>query len=259
MRPHSRSTLGYLLLVALLLSECIAPLPVQQPQPTPVQATPMPVPVLADLSDLFPSSVTSYTTPYPFTIRTEVIATLNVPTGEIIASDLFFGTLTQPLVRRVPPGQYPVSLSLMRENTQAWESVAAAKIQFLSAQPVSWELALIPGQDLSSLKPGEIFGYAGDSGTGSFASPASAQALTSKLDQDQDYTDEINKASEVHSTTGSWASLIPDPTTGHNIVFFASGYGDVFHASYWGLDQRGQAVCLITDFTLVEIKKLPIP
>lgn len=259
MRPDSRSTLGYLLLVALLLSGCTAPLPAQQPQSPPVQTTPIPVPALAGLSDLFPSTVTSYTTPYPFTIRAQVIATLNVPSGEIIASDLFFGTLTQPLVRRVPPGQYPVSLSLIRENAQAWESVAAAKIQFLPTQPVSWELALIPGQDLSSLKPGEIFGYAVDSGTGSFSSPSSAQAFANKIDQDQGYSDEINKASEAHSTTGSWASLIPDPATGHNIVSFASGYGDGAYASYWGLDQHGQAVCLITDFTLVEIKKLPIP
>jgi len=219
----------------------------------------MPIPLLADLNDLFPSTLTSSTRPYPFTIRTEAIATLNVPSGEIIASDAFFGTLTQPLVRRVPPGQYPVSLSLIRENGQAWESVAAAKIEFQSTRAVSWELALIPGQDLNSLKPGEIFGYAVDSGTGSFASPASAQALTSKLDHDQGYIDEINKASEVHSTTGSWASLIPEPTTSQNIVLFASGYGDGFYASYWGLDQRGQAVCLITDFTLVEIKNLPIP
>jgi len=258
MHPHSHFLLGCLL-STFILSGCTAPLADQQPPPTPVQATPMPLPVLANLSDLFPSTVTSYSTPYPFTIRTEAIATLNVPSGEIIASDLFFGTLTQPLARHVPPGQYLVSLSLMQENGQAWESVAAAKIEFLPTQPVSWELALIPGQDLSSLKPGEIFGYAVDSGTGSFASPSSAQALTSKLDQDQGYTDEIIKASEVHSTTGSWTSLIPDPTTGHNIVSFASGYGDGFYASYWGLDQRGQAVCLITDFTLVEIKKLPIP
>src|SRR5262245_58885945 len=154
MRPHS--TLGYLLLVALFLSGCSAPLSAQQPQPTPVQATPMPIPVLAGLGDLFPSTLTSYTMPYPFTIRTEAIAILNVPSGDIIASYLFFGTLTHPLVRRVPPGRYPVSLSLIRENSQAWESVAAAKIEFVSTQPVSWELALIPGQDLSSLKPGEI-------------------------------------------------------------------------------------------------------
>lgn len=236
---HTRFVPGYILLIALLLSGCAAPLSAQPP--TPVQATPLPVPVLAKIDDLFPAATTSYTAPYPFSTRAQPIAMLTLPSGEIIASDAFAGTLAQPLARRVAPGSYPVSISLIRENGQTWESVAAARVDFAAAQPVSWELALLPGQDISTLKPGEIFGYAVDSGTGSFASPSSARSLTYKLDNEQGYVDEMIRASDVHSSTGSWASLIPNPTIGDNIVIFASGYGDGVYASYWGLDQRGQA------------------
>ncbi len=256
---HPLPIFGYFFLVACMLVGCVLPVAPAHIQPTPIPETPLPAPTLATLTDLFPATSKSATTPYPFTIRTTTIAQLTVPDGRIIAADAFLSSLATPFIRRVPPGQYPVSLSLMRERGQPWESVAAARIDFQPTQPVVWERALSPGQDPGRLKPGEFFGYAVDSGTGSFASPGSAEALSLRLDRDSTYMDTIIKATEVHSSTGSWASLIPDSTIGQTIVVFAAGYGDGVYASYWGLDQHGKPVCLITDFMVIAITHVPTP
>jgi len=247
MRLRLARSAGPFLLASLFLTTCL-PHFRRPPQVTPTQGTPLPVRTLRDLSDLFPSNPTSYTAPYPFSIRSEGIATLNVPSGEVIVSDLFFGTLTGPLTRRVQPGDYPVSLSLISEEGQPWESVGAAKLQFSSNPPVSWELALLPGQDPNILMPGEFFYYPVDSGTASFSSPMASDALSARLDADPGYLDEM---------TGSWGSIVPDPSSSLNVVFFSSGYGDGRYASYWGLDVVGDPVCLVTDFRLVDIEHLP--
>ena len=257
MQSRLANSTAALLLLSILSTACLPQIRQLLPQPTPTEGTPIPVPVLVDLSELFPSTPTFYATPYSFSIRTEVIATLDIPTGEVIASDLFYGDAMGPLARQVPPGDYPVSLSLMNNEGQPWESVAAARIQFSSDQPTSWELALLAGQDPTTLESGQLFGYAVEPGTGSYSSPAAAAALAARLEADQAYIYEIIRAGEVHRNTGSWASIVPDLSTKVNIVFFASGYGDGAYASYWGLNLTGDPVCLITDFSLVHIENMP--
>jgi hypothetical protein len=40
------------------------------------------------------------------------------------------------------------------------------------------------------------------------------------------------------------------------IAMFQSGWGDGFYASYWGLDARGEPVCLVTDFSVLTVQPI---
>lgn len=40
--------------------------------------------------------------------------------------------------------------------------------------------------------------------------------------------------------------------TGLNVMIFSSGYGDGFYASYWGFDDTGSPVALVTDFRVLD-------
>ena len=79
----------------------------------------------------------------------------------------------------LPVGRHPVLLLSSARDPDLVGDVAAAMIRVAPGDPVSWELAVVPGQDVTTLQPGEFFGYPVDSGTGAFAS---AEAVESLLD-----------------------------------------------------------------------------
>ncbi|WP_277949839.1 DUF4241 domain-containing protein [Priestia endophytica] len=48
-----------------------------------------------------------------------------------------------------------------------------------------------------------------------------------------------------------WGNLILDEEHNLNALVFSSGYGDGFYASYWGIDEKGHVVSLVTDFNIL--------
>ena len=53
-------------------------------------------------------------------------------------------------------------------------------------------------------------------------------------------------------STWDWANFCVDTFTGLNVISFSSGWGDGFYSSYWGYDDRGKIVSLVSDFALWE-------
>ncbi len=185
------------------------------------------------------------------------IGTLHLPTGEVIATDPFTEPERKPFSLKVKPGDYPVTLSLARDTNSAYATIAAASIAFSRKKPIKWALATIPGQDPALLKQDEIFGYPVDSGTGSFLSPPSAQALRARFDAlpglpNIPYIRQISDEMEKNASTGMWTNLPLDSEGRLNALLFSSGYGDGAYASYWGYDDEGNVACLLTDFGVVE-------
>ncbi|MBZ9675338.1 DUF4241 domain-containing protein [Mesorhizobium sp. ES1-1] len=177
------------------------------------------------------------------------IGELVLPTGEIIACDpLTTGTDWPALSRKVKPGHYPVSL------LEAQGRVAGAVLRFRPGTPVRWELATLPGQDVSTLKGEEAFGYPVDAGLGSFMDKT-AMALMSaeqdKLKADQNYYDDV-LAAQFAPNQDRFA--MHHPVTGNplNIAMFWSGWGDGIYPSFWGLDAAGEPLLLLTDFGVLE-------
>ncbi|ACI56941.1 conserved hypothetical protein [Rhizobium leguminosarum bv. trifolii WSM2304] len=178
---------------------------------------------------------------------------VELTSGRIVAAD----PLAQPdrpaLARTVAPGEYPVTLY------QAFGRIAAASMRFAEGKPDHWELGVLPGQDVATLKDGEIFGYPVDAGLGCYMDADTleligereAQAQAQKPDADVNYYDDV-LAADLDANKGHYALHRPVAGKKGNVAVFWSGWGDGFYPVFWGLDRDGRALVLLTDFNVVE-------
>jgi hypothetical protein len=180
------------------------------------------------------------------------LADVSLTSGEVVACDA--AILDElPFERRVTPGRYPLTLLIAKIKDD--ERVAFAVLRF-SAQPVlQWELAIKPGQDRTTLKPDQIFGYGVDSGTGAFADAKAIAAIVDDPEAMQKFVNDCgDEMQKCYRHTRSWA--VAEGESG-SIAAFSSGYGDGFYASYFGLDAAGAPAVLVTDFGICDWPRRP--
>lgn len=188
------------------------------------------------------------------------IGEIELSSGQIIACDPFnlFSLFNEkPFLKSVTPGTYPVLLNIIRYKQDGDERVAYAMIRFSNKKCVKWELALIKGQDVAKLKDNEFFGYGVDSGTGCFMDKESMDFLIAyekeqlKINPDYYLYEEVQEQfDKEYKHTRSW--LVTSFKEKASIAMFSSGFGDGAYPSFWGLDENGDIVCLVTDFLLTE-------
>ncbi len=181
------------------------------------------------------------------TLRSHRIAELRLETGKLIAGDPFVFLEPQPFQTPVPCGAFPVVLTVAKIKTD--QRVAFASIRFRDSLPVRWEMLTVLGQDLSTLKEGQMFGYGVDTGTGCFVDFAAARVYEAKLNADESMIDVLFAAMDRHYVhTWKWMDM---PFGNGNLVAFSSGYGDGFYATYAGFDAGGEISVVVTDFSVV--------
>jgi Protein of unknown function (DUF4241) len=227
------------------------PTPMIPPVTNEPAASPAPPPIApADLYAAFvtPSKGTSFGQAVSMTV--EEAGHVVLPSGRLVASDAFIIDAL-PFTTIVPPGRHPVSV-LRADFANDDRRVAAAMVRVATEEPVSWELALVEGQDPSVLGPGEFFGYGVDAGTGSFTSPE-ATARLKDLAAYEPYSQALmagmNPGGGVFPHT---FTVEVDPGSGANVVAFSSGFGDGAYASHVGLDRQGRPVVVMTDFGVLD-------
>ena len=185
------------------------------------------------------------------TFRCHTIGELVITTGGLVACDPFFCSAARPLAARVPPGRYPVILSVASIADD--QRVAYAKLHVGDKPASRWEMALLPDEELSSLKEGEVFGYSVDSGIGCYMDEEAAAIHLQKLDSDEEYEHHLTDEMENNYVdTWDWADINLNAATGANIITFTSGWGDGFYPLYVGYDGDGSVVALVTYFPLFE-------
>jgi hypothetical protein len=180
------------------------------------------------------------------TVEPRPVGTIAVPSGRIVVCDPSDGkTGRRPLARAVPPGTYPVTISVGRLDAIEEQRVAAAMVRF-SARPVArWEAAANEGDDPATLKAGQYFGYGVDAGIGCFVDAGTAAGLTFDVWDAKVLTAVL--AADPKALCGA-AEVAID---GGNLVAFTTGAGDGIYASFWGLDPQGEPVVLVTEFRIV--------
>ena len=170
--------------------------------------------------------------------------TLAVPSGRIAVGDPASG-ICRALVRAVPPGRYPVSISVATLEEPADRRVAAAMVRF-SARPIArWEPALAEGDDPATLQPGQFFGYGVDAGIACFIDAEVAPAI------DFDFWEQRIVPTILRSDPKALCASAEVKAEDANVVAFTSGAGDGVYASFWGLDAGGAPVVLVTEFRVI--------
>ncbi|MCA9572541.1 MAG: DUF4241 domain-containing protein, partial [Myxococcales bacterium] len=109
---------------------------------------------------------------------------------------------------------------------------------------VRWEPAAFAGQEVAD--PDAIPGYGVDAGTGCFACADRAGALDTEADGEA-LLDRV-----LNTGVPTW-SAVGHPSAPEAVVVFSSGWGDGFYGSWWGLDDGGEPVVLITDFDVLTL------
>ncbi len=167
-------------------------------------------------------------------ISTHPAGKLNLPSGRLVAADpssLDYGE--EPFLTTVPPGPYPVTISLATFTDDPGHSrVAAVRLDITDRRPARWELALRDGQDLLDLGYGEFFGFGVDAGLACFV-------------------DEDNR----ERLTGEWQSLeLRDPRfaviAGGDMIAWSSGWGDGSYPTWVGRDHSDRITTFIADMLL---------
>jgi hypothetical protein len=178
------------------------------------------------------------------TVELRDAGTVSVTSGVIAVGDPS-SRIDKPLARTVPPGRYPVVASVAHLSASDERRVAAAMVRFSDRPIVSWEPALPRGEDPATLEPGQYFGYGVDGGIACFAD----EALLPALDFDT-WEKTIMPAIERADSKGLCAATEIE-LGGGNVVAFTTGAGDGFYVSFWGLDDSGQPVALVTEFRIL--------
>lgn len=189
---------------------------------------------------------------------------LALPSGRIIASDPFNSYQQRAFSKQLPVGTYPVTLAIAEIEEHHFR-VGLAKVQFNNNVAVRWELAVsddILPEEVEELASNEFIGYETESGLGIFVDEQVNEHYISVLNEFYNTRKEPNYYTEVlsdefasfsgkhpHSTNlGDWNVHCPSTDPNLNVMMFSSGWGGGLYPSYWGLDNEGNVVELITDF-----------
>ncbi|SCL45115.1 Protein of unknown function [Micromonospora citrea] len=165
--------------------------------------------------------------------------TLYMPSGRLIVADPTSASTTEPLVAAVPPGDYPVSVSILRSlRYPEMGYVAAARLTITDEPVKAWEPALCPDDDPTLLASDESIGFGVDAGMGCFVD---AVAQLDEMDEDR-YLDALGS---------DFAAEVTVAATGANMVVFRTGLGDGGYPKWLGRTEDGRIACFVADMQLI--------
>ena len=169
---------------------------------------------------------------------------LRMPTGRLVATDpswLHAGPSPDigPFTATVAPGAYPVTLALLRGPDLR---VAAARLTVRDEPVAGWEMALRPGQDTSTLRPGYFFGVGVDAAVIALFDAAALEAARSLE----------NAGPGAFHVEGADRPLeYPSLAPGANAIAFNTGWGDGDYPVWIGRTGDGAIGCFIVDMLML--------
>jgi hypothetical protein len=179
----------------------------------------------------------------PMVVDRVLAATVNLPTGKVVACDPGWLNVSEAFTVDVAPGTYKViELQIMRMLEGEEYRPAAGYLLEISEEPtVSWEMALQPGQDLRLLESGHFYGFGVDSGFGSFMDYSAQQPLIDHAGEDfEEYAEGLYGA--PHFTV---------PGTDLDLFAYNCYYGDGSYPTWIGRDASGAVTCFLSDMLII--------
>lgn len=182
------------------------------------------------------------------------VGELVLNSGKLVACDPLTLCDCEPFTVNFLPGSYPVILSIAHIQKNNDRRVAYAMLYLSEQTPVRWKMATHAGEELSSLKEGEFFGYGVDSGTGCFMDADVAEIMDDSIytkTEEEILVYQLEDLLERNQTrTWCWANFCIDEESQANVIAFSSGWGDGIYPTYFGYDTEDNIVKVVTDFHL---------
>ncbi|WP_083267985.1 DUF4241 domain-containing protein [Lentzea guizhouensis] len=192
-------------------------------------------------------------------ISVREVGWLAMPTGRLVAADPFvlWPEDAEPFTATFEPGKYPVTVSLVSwldrdgfPDVRQGYRVAAAKLTVRDEPAYVWEPALVPGEHVAPMLPGQRFGYGVESSTGAFfdlsAAPAVDRLAGDDLSGDCALIDALSAVGG-----GRGPANVTDVESGLNVVAFSTGWGDGVYPTWVGRNPSGDPVAFVTDFFVI--------
>ncbi|GAA2861336.1 hypothetical protein Acy02nite_57840 [Actinoplanes cyaneus] len=176
-----------------------------------------------------------------------------LPTGKVVGCDPLVPQAV-PFVDEVAPGHYPLRawVAVLFENgSESQRRTAALQLVVLDEPVAAWTMALLPGQEATSLSDDTFFGYPVDSGTGTLADQVAIET-TAQWDFDQ-IEDTFIPAQIPHDPIEAVIAAVVDERTAANVYVVGSGWGDGAYATYVGRTEDGRIASFVTDFRVIPL------
>lgn len=181
-------------------------------------------------------------------VRVLSIGHIELPDGRLVACDPYIAAdAADHFITAVPSGRHEVQVVRAVVGPDHERNAAALLVTGAGAV-ARWTMGVT---DPDAPPPAEwdgFIGYAVDSGTGCFASPAGQQAATSVLMEDAGMLeDPLSTALEQSPLQAVVAAPAPDAP---DVAVFTSGWGDGMYPTWFGHAEDGTVVLVMTDFLL---------
>lgn len=175
---------------------------------------------------------------------------LKLLTGKIIAMDPILLYDDECFSEYIKPGTYPVNIYVGKAKDRVKQTIAA-EIKFKQGEVVNWKMALLEGESAKAFAKNEFMGYEVEYGLACFMDEKVLEIIDS-FSEDELETYEKRIKNAVRNSINSCADIIMDEKTGLNLVVFASGWNKGTFPTYFGFDNKGKLLSLVTDFMVVE-------
>ena len=172
---------------------------------------------------------------------------IQLPTGRLVAADVFFLFDAKPFAATLSPGETPVTV-LVAEFPGDDKRVAAILVgdpDALADPAVTWTPATVAGG--VALPPEQIPAFGVDSGTAGFTSAEGAARIAA----DDGYDDRMLEALEGAGFIEPVHVALDDARTLDEVAV-PSGFGDGAYATWVGTDANGKARAFLTSFDILD-------
>lgn len=190
------------------------------------------------------------------------IGNVSFPTGNVIIRDPLteFDETQMPFYQTVPIGEYPVSLSIVKETNFNSERVAAVKITINQNKAVRLEEAKVLTDPSKGNSSYELFGgFAVEAGLATVADVKTRDAYLQFQNKWELDNQDINiysgyfqdlfeaNAQQHKATFNDWINWIV-PGTNLHMPIFPTGYGDGAYPVYFAFDSNDQVSAIYIHF-----------
>ena len=192
------------------------------------------------------------------------VGTVDVPSGKLIVADplsyLSGEHVIAPVLKReIPKGSYPAEVAICR-YPQIGVRMCSARLKIKDMAAVRYELAESEEETAAfKAKDGVMHGFPVDAGMMCFIDAKSAENYKAFIDNwhrehpDKNHYDdyfaaffaESYKKLPAYQREGGDFIEWTDPDSGERMVQIASGFGDGFYHSFWGIDESGEICELV--------------